>query len=98
MAGKGQATSVDKKRQALDIQTVASVGQGRWRRERQPTAAALCGKTRKFKPRRRPAEEPPARRQRKAARSPAEVEVAGRCAAGRGQLDARDRLPADFSP
>ena len=96
MAGKGEAASVDKKRQVFDIETVASVGQGRWRSERQSTAAALCGKTRQFKPRRRPAEKPPARGQREAARVPAQFEIAGRCVACRCQLDASDRLPADF--
>ena len=96
MAGKGQAASVDTKRQVLDVETVASVGHGRWRSERQRLAAALCGEAGKFKPRRRPAEKPPARVDREAARVPAQFEVAGRCAAGRRQLDAGDRLPADF--
>ena len=96
MAGERQAAGVDKKRQVLDVETVASVGQGRGRREREPTAAALRGKAGKLKARRRPAEEPPARRQREAARGPAEVEIAGRGAACRRQLDAGDRLPGDF--
>ncbi len=76
----------------------ASIGHRRGPRERDALAAALCGETRKFKPRRRPAEQPPARRQREAARVPAEVEVARRRVSGRRQLDAGDRLPADFGP
>src|SRR5580704_11475752 len=98
MSGKRQAASVDTKREILDVEAIASIGHGRRRRERYALAAALRGKTRKFKPCRRPAEQPPARRQRKAVRVPAQFEIAGRCAAGGGQLDARDRLPADFSP
>src|SRR3984885_14957759 len=98
MAGKGQAASADKKRQVLDVQAIASVGQCRRRREGQPTAAALRGETGKFKPRRRAAEEAPARRQRKAARGPDEVEIAGRGAGGGRQLDAGDCLPGGFGP
>src|ERR1700733_7065634 len=98
MARKGQADGIEKKHQVLDVETIASVGQGRRRRERQPTAAALCGKTRQLKPRRRSPEQPPARGQRKAPRSPTEVEIACRGAARRRQLDASDRLPGDFSP
>ena len=97
MAGKRQAASVDKKRQVLDVETIASVGHGRRRRERERWPPPCAAKLASFKPRRRAAEEPPARRQRKAARGPAQVEIAGRGAAGRRQLDASDRLPADFS-
>ena len=43
-----------------------------------------------------PPNKPTARRQREAVRGPAQVEIAGRGAAGRRQLDAGDRLPGDF--
>ena len=80
----------------LDVEAVGSIGHGRRACERNALAAALRGEARKLETRRRPAEEPPARVDRKAVRVPAQVEIAGRCGAGRRQLDAGDRLPADF--
>ena len=83
MARKRKAAGVDKKHEVIDVETIASVGQRRGRRERHPAAGALSDKGRKLKARRRPAEKPPARRQREAARGPAEVEIARRGAARR---------------
>ena len=96
MAGERRGGRRRPQREVLDVQTVASIGQGRGRRERDALAAALSGEAGEFETRRRPAEEPAARREREAARVPAQVEIARRRAARRRQLDAGDRLPADF--
>src|ERR1700722_5382536 len=96
MSGKRQAASADAKGEILDVEAVGSIGHRRRACERDALAAALSGKTRKLKPRRRPAEKLAARVDRESVRVPAQVEVAGQGVPRRCQLDARDRLSADF--
>src|ERR1700733_4000650 len=98
MSGKRQAASADAKGQILDVEAVGSIGHRPRACERDALAAALSGKTRKLKPRWRSSEQPPARADREAARIPAQVEVAGRGVPRSCQLDAGDRLSADFGP
>ena len=80
----------------LDVEAVGSVSDSRGPRERDALAAALSGEARKVEPRRRPAEKLSPRVDREAVRVPAQFEIARRRIARRRQLEAGDRLPADF--
>src|SRR5208337_2177415 len=98
MTVERKPAGIDGENKIFDVEALAPIGKRSRMSERQPLAAALRAEAREFEPGRLPAEQPPVRLQRDAARRRAEVEIAGIGAGRRRQFDVADRLSADPRP